>query len=313
MLVSVVLLLAGLPLLAVAADHLVLGAARVAAGTGMSAVTVGVVVIGFGTSAPELLVSGSAAAQGHAGLAVGNLVGSNVINLTLVLGVAGLIAPVLVASSVLRREAPLSVGAVAVFAVLLLRGLDAVAGAVLAGLLVAAVAWMLRLSRQEAGDVLGAETRELVAGAGAGRLPVELARAVLGLAGTLAGAQLLVVGGAGLATRLGVSQQVVGFTVVAIGTSLPELVTTVQAQRRGEADLLVGNLLGSNLLNSLAGGAVVALAAPRVPDPGGVAVIAVMAGVSGLAWVLLARNRRLSRPEALALAGVYLLALPLLG
>lgn len=269
MLFSLVLLLAGLGLLAVAADHLVLGAARVAAGTGVSAVTVGVVVIGFGTSAPELLVSGSAAAEGHAGLAVGNLVGSNVINLTLVLGMAGLIAPVLVTSSVLRREAPLSVGAVTVFAVLLLRGLDAVAGVVLAVLLVAAVVWMLRLSRQEAGDVLGAETRELVDGSGAGRLPVELVRAVLGLAGTLAGAQLLVTGGADLATRLGVPQQAVGFTVVAIGTSLPELVTTVQAQRRGEADLLVGNLLGSNLLNSLAGGAVVALAAPQVPDPAG--------------------------------------------
>lgn len=311
MLVSVIMLLLGLPLLAVAADHLVQGSARVAAGSGMSAVTIGVVVIGFGTSAPELLVSGSAAAAGHTGLAVGNLVGSNVINVTLVLGVAGLIAPVLVTSSVLRWEAPLSVGAVSVFAVLLLSGLDRISGVVLVILLLAATVAMLRVSRRQPHDVLGAETREMMQGPPP-RPGMEITRTVLGLAGTLAGAQLLVTGGADLATRFGVSQQVVGFTVVAIGTSLPELVTTIQAQRRGEADLLVGNLLGSNLLNSLAGGAIVALTAPSVPDPGDVALVAVMAGVSGLSWALLARSQRLTRTEALALTGAYLLALPLL-
>ncbi|MGI8334327.1 calcium/sodium antiporter [Actinomadura scrupuli] len=312
MLISLAVLVAGLPLLTLGADQLVLGSARIARRAGWSAVTVGVVVIGFGTSAPELLVSGTAAAQGHAGLAVGNLVGSNVINLTLVLGLAGLVAPVLVRSSVLRREAPLSVGAVAVFAVLLLRGLDVAAGVVLAVLLAAVTVWMLRVSRERPGDVLATETAEFLDGSTPHRLPIEVARTVLGLVGTLTGTQLLVVGGSDLATRIGLSQQLIGFTLVAFGTSLPELVTTLQAQRRGEADLLVGNLLGSNLLNSLAGGAVVAFAAPARVDAGGAAVVAVMAGVSGLAWALLARGQRLTRLESLAMAVVYVLALPLL-
>jgi cation:H+ antiporter len=312
MLVSVVIFVAGIPLLAVAADHLVLGCARIARRLGLSAVLVGVVVIGAGTSAPELLVSASAAAAGHSDLAVGNLVGSNVINVTLVLGIAGLAGPLLVRSSVLRREAPLSVGAVAVFAVLLLRGLNTPAGVLLTVLLGAALAWLLRTAREEPDDVLSGEVEEAVDGAHPHRLTVEVFRTVAGLAGTLAGAQLLVTGGADVAGRLGVSQQVIGFTLVAAGTSLPELVTSLQAQRRREADLLVGNLLGSNVVNSLAGGAVIAFVAPATVRPGSTAVVAAMVGVIGLAWALLARNRGLTRVESAALAATYLLILPLL-
>ncbi|HEX6473150.1 MAG TPA: calcium/sodium antiporter [Streptosporangiaceae bacterium] len=312
MLMPVVMVVAGVPLLAVAADHLVLGCARVARRLGLSAVLVGVVVIGAGTSAPELLVSTSAAAAGHGDLAVGNLIGSNIINVTLVLGAAGLTGPLLVRSSVLRREAPLSVGAVAVFAVLVLRGLNALAGLLLTVLLAAALAWLLRTARGQKDDLLAGEVEEAVDGAHPHRLPGEVLRAVAGLGGTLAGAQLLVTGGADVAARLGVSQQVIGFTLVAAGTSLPELVTSLHAQRRGEADLLVGNLLGSNVLNSLAGGAVIAFAAPTVVRPDSAAVVAAMVGVMGLAWALLARNRRLTRVESAALAAIYLLILPLL-
>ncbi|MEO5878312.1 MAG: calcium/sodium antiporter [Streptosporangiaceae bacterium] len=309
---SLLLLLLGLPLLTFAAEQLVLGASRTARRAGISAVTVGVLVIGLGTSAPELLVSGSAAAGGHTGLAVGNLVGSNVINLTLLLGLAGLMAPVLVRSSVLRREAPLSVGAVTVFGILLLTGLGLAAGLTLTALLVAVLAWMLRTARTQPEDILNAETEEFLDSARPHRLPIEITRLILGLAGTLAGTEALVRGGVDLASRFGMSQQLIGFTLVAFGTSLPELVTTVQAQRHGETDLLVGNLLGSNLINSLAGGAIIAFTAPATLITDSAAVICVMVGVSGLAWALLTRGQRLTRPESAVLAAAYLVALPLL-
>jgi cation:H+ antiporter len=142
---------------------------------------------------------------------------------------------------------------------------------------------------------------------------VEIVRTLLGLAGTLAGAELLVVNASALAGRLGVPQVVIGFTVVALGTSLPELVTSVQAQRRGESDLLVGNLLGSNMFNALFGGGLVGLAA-RTPGAGGagVAVLVVMVLVSVLAWGLLVRGLRFTRPEAAILLTVYVLTVPLL-
>ena len=307
-----VLGLAGLILLTVSADQLVAGAAQLAARMGMAPIVVGIVVIGFGTSAPELLVSGTAAHQGRDALAVGNLTGSNVVNLTLILGASGLIAPLAVRSSVLRREAPLAVGGVTVFAVLLLRGLDLVAGVTLSVLLVGALVALIRTSRTCPGDSLADETVEFVNDLGRPSLPWAGVRAILGLTGTLAGAELLVANAAEVAARLGMSQQVIGFTLVAIGTSLPELVTSIQAQRRGEGDLLVGNLLGSNLLNSLAGGAVVAFSSLGTAATGQPVIIVIMVGVGGFAWALMARGGRLSRPEAALLMLVYVLALPLL-
>jgi cation:H+ antiporter len=115
-----------------------------------------------------------------------------------------------------------------------------------------------------------------------------------------------------VAARLGVSQHVVGFTIVALGTSLPELVTSIQAQRRGESDLVAGNLLGSNLFNGLAGGAVIAFIGRGGPATGPLAVSAVMMGVACVAWALLARGHRLTRPESAVLILLYGLALPLL-
>lgn len=310
MVIMVVLGVVGIVLLSGAADHLVLGSARLATRMRIAPVVVGIVIIGFGTSAPELLVSGAAARAGHTGLAIGNLSGSNVLNLTLVLGAAGMAAPLTVHSSVVRREAPIAVGGVVVFAVSLLTGLDPVAGLIMSVLLVLAVIRLVRTSPAP-GDPLSGEAAEFVDGAGHS-LVREGIRAVLGLAGTLAGAELLVTNAAGVAARLGISQHVIGFTVVALGTSLPELVTAIQAQRRGESDLVAGNLFGSNLFNSLAGGAVIAFAERGGPGTGPFALSVLMVGVSCLAWVLLARGHRLTRPESAILILLYGLALPLL-
>ena len=311
MLIMAALGVVGIVVLSVAADQLVLGAARLAVRMRVAPVVVGIVVIGLGTSAPELLVSGTAARAGHTALAIGNLTGSNVLNLTLVLGLAGMAAPLKVRSSVVRHEAPLAVGGVLLFGILLLPGLDLAAGVVLSAALVIAMAVLIRSSRAPAGDPLPGEATEFADGT-AHSLVRESVRAVLGLAGTLAGAEVLVTNAAGVAARLGVSQQIIGFTLVALGTSLPELVTSVQAQRRGESDLVAGNLLGSNLFNSLAGGAVIAFTGHGEPPAGPLAVSVLMVGVSCLAWALLGRGHRLTRPESFVLILLYGLALPLL-
>jgi cation:H+ antiporter len=323
MVVQIVLGVAGLVVLTFAADHLVLGSSRLAQRIRISPVVVGVVVIGLGTSAPEFLVSGVAAAGGDTGLAVGNIAGSNILNLTLVLGIAALAGSVAVTSQVIRREVPLAVGAVVLFAFLAWAGLSPVTGAVLAVTGVGAMFLLIRWARQgrrneEIADDAVQFTHapaQIDVPVAPSRLPVwfEPIRATLGLAGVLAGAQLLVSNASAIAEDLGVPQVIIGFTLVALGTSLPELVTTVQAQRRGESDLVVGNLFGSNLFNSLVGGAVVGFASgSAAPGRAAVALSVTMILTAGLAWVLLRRGLALTRVEALALLAAYALTMPLL-
>jgi cation:H+ antiporter len=312
MVINLLLAAGGLVLLTIAADHLVLGSSRLAAKLRISPVVVGVVVIGLGTSAPEFLVSGMAAAGGRSGIAVGNLVGSNILNLTLVLGVAALIAPVAVRSETIRREVPLAVAGVGVFAVTAWVGLDLVGGVGLLVPLAAAMVFLVRWAADQADPELVSQVVEFTDGEPAHRVGIESLRAGLGLIGVLGGAQLLVTGACDIATRLGVSQVIIGFTLVALGTSLPELVTTIQAQRRGETDLVVGNLFGSNLFNSLAGGAVVGLAAATGSPVRAEAPLAVaMVFVALLASALLRTGLRLTRPEAGVLLLAYALTLPL--
>jgi cation:H+ antiporter len=312
MIVQILRGVVGLVLLAWAADHLVLGSSRLGRQLRVSPVVIGVVVIGIGTSMPEFLVSGLAAARGETGLAVGNLVGSNILNLSFLLGLAAVIAPVPVAASVIRREVPLAVAGVLLFGVLAVAGLG-VPSAVVLAVACAAALWLLIRWGRAARTAVPDEVRELVGDLPpAGRWWVESLRALLGLAGVLAGAQMLVVGASEGAAALGVSPAVIGSTLVAIGTSLPELVTTVQAQRRGEPDLVVGNLFGSNLFNSLAGGAVIGFANRSGTAHGGVALVAVMVSGAALAGVLLLRGRRLTLRHGVVLGLAYLAAIPLL-
>jgi cation:H+ antiporter len=324
---SILLAVAGLVLLTVAADHLVLGASRIATRLRISPVVVGVVVIGLGTSAPEFLVSGVAAARGDTGIALGNITGSNILNLTLILGVAAVIAKVTVASTVIRREVPLAIAAVVLFAGLAWARLTVITGLALLLAAVGALGLLVRWAGRGRNTELAEETMEYVEGpgdegagpvttppAGRGRTTAwaEPVRALLGLAGVLAGAQLLVVNASSIAASLGVPPLIIGFTLVALGTSLPELVTTVQAQRRGESDLVVGNLFGSNLFNSLLGGAVVGFAAPgAVPAASGILLL-VMIVTAVSAWALLGRGLVLTRGEGAVLIGGYLAAMPLL-
>ncbi len=318
MLLPVLGIVLGLALLTAAADQFVVGATRIAARLRVSTVVIGAVVIGFGTSAPELVVSVLAGLQGSLDLAVGNIVGSNVANLTLVLGIAALISPVAVSSPVLRHEAPLSLGLVLFLGLLLQSGtLTRLDGALLFAGLVIALSITLWYARRPS-DVTalpGADAVQEFLQAGSHlSLPREWTRTVLGLLGTLGAAQLLVVSASTVARELGLSEAFIGLTVVAIGTSLPELATAVQAARRDETDLLIGNLLGSNLFNS---GAVAAAAAfsgagqALGPSITGVGTL-LMVGVATLATVFMVTGRRVHRLEGLVLLTLYVGTLPLL-
>jgi cation:H+ antiporter len=313
MLLDLTLLVVGLVLLVKASDVLVEASARLALVLRMTPVVIGVVVIGFGTSTPELLVSGLAAAEGLFNLGVGNIIGSNIANVLLVLGVAALVAPVHVELSVLRREVPLSLIAVVVFAWTIQGPLRVIDALLLTGLLVVTVGIVLALARRD-----GAALPDEVVGLQPGDVAVgrESVRALLGLAFTLAGAQMVVLGAGSIAERIGLAEGFVGLTIVAVGTSLPELAAAVQAARRGESGLLVGNLLGSNLFNATAVGAVVVWAGARVDEqveatlavPATLIMIASVAAVS----LLLVVRRRILKLEGAALLVAYVAAVVLL-
>lgn len=302
----------GLAVLTYASDHFVIGAARIAAALRLSPIVVGAVVIGFGTSTPELLVSTLAAARGSIDLAVGNIVGSNVVNITLVLGVAALVATIPVRATVLRREAPLSLAATVLFALFVQGGLTALEGAMLAVLLVVSLVMIVRSARSK-DPVLTAQADEYVARTDVS-VPRESLRTLVALVAVLGAAQLLVVNATGIARELGISEGFIGLTVIAVGTSLPELATSIQAARKGETDLLVGNLLGSNLFNAAAVGAATAFAgAGQAIDPSvGRTGVVVMVVVGALATVLMATSRRIVRWEGVVLVLAYFAILPLL-
>jgi cation:H+ antiporter len=246
MALSVLGIVVGLAVLTYASDQFVVGAARVARTLRLSPILIGAVVIGFGTSAPEMLVSGLAGAQGSLDIGVGNIIGSNVANLSLVLGIAALVTPIVVSSPVLKREAPISLAATMVFAVVVQGGLAGGEAAILSVVLIVGLGLII-LGARLGDDAMTAEVDEfLTADTTTTR---EVIRTLLGLGFTLGSAQVLVVSAVTIADQLGLEEGFVGLTIVAIGTSLPELATAIQAARKGETDLIVGNLLGSNLFN----------------------------------------------------------------
>lgn len=245
-------LVVGLVLLVWSADRFVEGSAAVARHLGMPPLLIGMVVVGFGTSAPELTVSVLATIGGNSGIALGNAYGSNIANIALILGLTALISPITVHSRVVRRELPILIVVTAMAAWQLrdgmLSGIDAwLLLAVFAGLMI----WTIYEGVTERGDVLGAE---MVQELDAHRMPVGRAAFWLaaGLVVLVASSRLLVWGAVTVAQSLGVSDLIIGLTVVAIGTSLPELASSLMAARKGEHDIALGNILGSNLFNTLA-------------------------------------------------------------
>lgn len=255
MLLALAAIVVGLIILVWSADRFVGGASAVAGHAGISPLVIGMVIVGFGTSAPELVVSAIASMQGNPGLALGNAYGSNITNIALIIGLVALLKPVQVASQVLRKELPilLAVSLLAGFQMLdgRLTRLDAVVLLLVFAVLMGWSIWHGRAAHPDAADPLGTEMSELLA-----TQPMPMKRAlfwlILGLVLLIASSRLLVGGAVTIAQTLGVSDLIIGLTIVAVGTSLPELASSLVAMRKGEHDIALGNVIGSNLFNTLA-------------------------------------------------------------
>jgi len=249
----------GLALLIAGAQLLVNGAATLARAFGISSLVIGLTVVAFGTSTPELAVTAQAAVEGRVDLAVGNVVGSNIFNVLFILGLSALIAPLTVSRQLVRLDVPLMVGVSLIFLVLALDGrVSGFDGLLLVGGIVGYTIFAIREGRKEAGATDSAEHAS-----GRPRLVPAAAFVLAGLALLVLGARWLVDAAVTIARDIGFTEAVIGLTLVAAGTSLPEVATSVVAAVRGERDIAVGNVVGSNLYNILAILGAAALLAPE--------------------------------------------------
>lgn len=343
----------GLAILAYVSDKFVEAAGSIAKHYYISPVIIGAVIVGFGTSAPEMAVSGIAAANGDSDLGIGNVIGSNVANVTLVLGAAALVAPVPIRRSLLKRELIISVAAVGLFALLVQGGLHLIDGIILLGILAGLIAGLFgtewdSLFRRgphdtDSGSASEESSSEAYGPAGSmssassdptpegtdqpaskppdipasdtprTRLPRrDIFWLIIGLGGTIASAQLIVEGAQLIAEALDLGSGFVGLTLVAAGTSLPELVTAAAASRRGMNELIIGNILGSNIFNSLAvGGLVGVIGATDLQDATLAGTATVVMLICMLAMALFVATRgKVSRIEGAILLAAWFAALP---
>lgn len=305
---AIALVIGGLVLLTAGADRFVLAAARLSRVWGLSPILIGALVVGMGTSAPEFLVSVVASAGDGLDLAVGNVIGSNIANLSLVLGATALVSPVADHVKTLRREGLLMLAAVVLLVVVAWDGsLTLTEGIILALAMVGAAVVLIGWARSdpEGTGLVTAELDEMTYDSGRPNPRFEIIVGTVALLATLGGAEMLVRGAQEIARQLDLSQGFIGLTLVALGTSLPELATALAAARRNENDLVVGNLLGSNLFNSLAvagGAAIVGGGALTTEFQTG---LLFMLGVAAFAGILTATGNKLVRWEGFALLAVY--------
>lgn len=252
MTVSIIAVVVGLLLLVWSADRFVEGAAATARHFGMPPLLIGMVIVGFGTSAPEMVVSALASWQGNPGIALGNAYGSNITNIALILGLTALISPIAVHSQVLRKELPI-LTIVTGFALYIMWDLKLTVldGWVHLAVFSALMGWTIWQGLQQRGDSLGKEMEEELI---VHQMPLKRALLwlVIGLTLLIASSRVLVWGTVNIAQSLGVSDLIIGLTIIAVGTSLPELASSVIAVRKNEHDIALGNVLGSNLFNTLA-------------------------------------------------------------
>ncbi len=310
MMLPIIALIVGLLLLIWSADRFVDGSAATAKYFGMPALLIGMVVVGFGTSAPEMVVSAISAMNGSPEIALGNAYGSNITNIALILGITALISPIAVGSTIIRKELPLLMAVTGLSALLLwdndISRADAVILLVVFALL---MGWTIIQGIRHKGDAMGEQEEAEIPSMSIQKALMWL---VVGLAVLIGSSQMLVYGAVEIATALGVDELVIGLTVVAIGTSLPELASSVAAARKGEHDIAVGNIIGSNFFNTLA---VVGIAGAIKPMQVGAEVFSrdmlVMVGLTlvlfvfGFSWRK-GRQGRINRLEGLLLLLVYI-------
>lgn len=303
MLLALIFFVGGLVALTLGADRFVLSASRLSRVLGLSPILIGALVIGLGTSAPEMLVSGLAAWRGQIDLAVGNVIGSNTANLSLVLGSAALVATIVSHAKTILREGLLMLVAM-VAASLMLWSLDLgrIEAAILVLSLFAAGYLLVRWARVDP-EIVAARVAENTEDV---RVGVEWAVGLSTLLLTLVGADLLVRGAIRMADELGITSAFVGLVIVSVGTSLPELATALAAARRGETDLVLGNLVGSNLFNTLAVLGLAGLVGPGVVSAEFKGAIIYMLVVAVVAGGFVVSGRRLQRWQGAVLLALFL-------
>lgn len=269
--ITIFLITGGLIILVIGAEVLVRGASRLAAALGISPLVIGLTVVAFGTSSPELAVSLQSALNGQPDLAVGNVVGSNILNVLLILGLSALITPLIVAQQLVRLDVPIMIGASVLVWVLALNGvISRIEGTVLFALMVAYLTFLIWQSPREQNPAVTAEyEQEFTVGESKTRkrFMLNIIFVVIGLAMLILGSRFFVQGASDLARTFGMSELVIGLTIVALGTSLPEVAASLMAAIKGERDIAVGNVVGSNVFNLLS-----VLALTAVIAPGGVPV-----------------------------------------
>ncbi|MGX1308330.1 cation:H+ antiporter [Amorphus suaedae] len=296
-------------------ELLVRGASRLAVRLGMSPLVVGVTIVGFGTSVPELVTCLEAAWRGAPGIAVGNIVGSNIANILLILGAAAAIRPFMCSRAAVVRDGGLVIATALAFTVVAMTGeLERWMGALFVAGLVAYLGWLYMSERNTGGELAAAGDVPSVAEISGGddrfffRFPwiVDAALVIAGIVIVVVGANFLVDGAVSIARMFDISEDVIGLTLVALGTSLPELATSVVAAVRKQSEIALGNVLGSNIYNILGIGGITALVHP-IPVSQAMLMFdfPIMVGVS-IAMVVMARSRgRMSRGEGLLLLGAY--------
>jgi cation:H+ antiporter len=304
---DILFVILGLGGLILGGEMLVRGAVSVAERAGLSPMVIGLTLVGFGTSAPELVTSLQAALAGSPGIAVGNVVGSNIGNILLILGLAAILKPVLIDAKALRRDGTvLVVASLVMLAAVLTGAIGRLAGLGLFALLIAYLVGTLLVERRRktaAGAVYEAEAEAVPQVSMS--LPVALGTTLAGLVITILAARALVFGAVGIAQAAGLSETLIGLTIVAIGTSMPELVTAVIAVRKGQGDVAFGNVVGSNIFNILGILGVTAMVHPLAIPPEIIQLdIWVMLAATAAMLIFAVTGWRVSRREG----GFFLLA-----
>lgn len=311
---TIIYLLAGFVLLVMGAEVLVKGASRIAAVAGVSPLVIGLTVVAYGTSAPEAAVSVMSTLAGQGDLAIGNVIGSNIANILLILGLASLVAPLVVDQQLVRLDVPIMIGISAVVYLFCLNGnLGRIEGLLLIAGSIVYSAFLIINSRKETNLAVQKEYETEYGAAEDAKKPrawiLDAGKILLGLAFLVAGSRFLINAAVDIAARYGVSELVIGLTIVAVGTSLPEVATSMIASFRGERDIAVGNAVGSNIFNLLL---VLGLAGALAPNGVPVAAAAlrfdfpVMLAVAVACLPVFFTGNRVARWEGGVFIGYYL-------
>lgn len=301
--------LAGIALLLAGGEGLIRGAVGLARRLGISPFIVGLTIVGFGTSAPELVVSIDAALSGAPGIAVGNVIGSNIANMMLIVGVAALVSPLVVHPAAIRRDSMVMIGATLLFATIAYMGpMTLIHGIAFIACLFLYVGYSLWSDARSAGPAAvlhGEEAQEVSVGL-PDRAWIMVVAMIIGLAALIGGSRVAVIGATSLARSAGISEEVIGLTLVAVGTSLPELATAFMAARRGHSDVCIGNVIGSNIFNLLgiAGAAAIAAPLPFSPEILKFDILALIA-ITIILIAFMATSGRVKRWEGVVMLLLY--------